>query len=228
MNIQVVYVYPVCGCGKWFEYAVRFLESYHHCPPLMDHGTTVVCNGGPANFEAECFFASLPNCRVVHHDNSGFDIGAFQFAARSIPADMMVFFGASTYFTKPGWLARMVTTYQKHGNAQYGAMGNRGDRAVSVWPHIRTTAFWMNPALMNAYPKKVTQPHERHPFEHGPECFTSWVTSQGLKSWVVTWHRELEWVNWDDDPNGFQRGDQSSLLAGDHICELPYYPRRNR
>lgn len=224
MKIVVVYVYAGAVGGTYENYTARFLNSYNSYPPGITHDTAIIFNGVTPTVALKCMFSVLPNCGYYQHDNSGYDIGAFQFAARTIPCDMMVFFGASTYFNRQGWLTRMLESYKTHGNAQYGAMGNRGDMKVKVWPHIRTTAFWMHPGLMNSYGHIVTRPEERHPFEHGRNCFTSWVSEVGLKSFVVTWNHVLEWANWDDDPNGFQRGDESSLLAGDHICEPPYYP----
>lgn len=226
MKIAVVYVYPICLGPAYEQYALRFLNSYRANPPGTDHQSVIVLNGGRSSSELFCLFSAMPNFLILEHDNSGYDIGAFQFAARKIPCDMMVFFGASTFFKRSGWLLRMASSFQSHGNALYGAMGNKGDAAVAVWPHIRTTAFWMKPELMNAYPVIVTRPEQRHPFEHGKDCLTSWVRAQGLAAWVVTWNYEFLWAHWDDDPNGFQRGNQSSLLAGDHICEPPYYPRR--
>lgn len=225
MKIVVVYVIPPQAGVQYQDWALRFIQSYNQNPPGLDHETLVVVNGCPVNSELKCWFASFPNCRLVPHDNSGYDIGAFQFAAHTTPCDMMVFFGTSTYFIRPGWLWRMADAFNRHGNAQYGAMGNRGDIKVKVWPHIRTTAFWMKPELMAAYPFKVSRPEQRHPFEHGQNCFTEWITKQGINSWVITWGRDYEWKNWDDDPNGYHRGDQSALLAGDRMTERPYYPR---
>lgn len=225
MKIVVVYVYAKgIQSGKYEYYALRFLHCYNSFPPGIDHDTVIVLNGSRNSSETTCLFSSLPNCHFLQHDNSGYDIGAFQLAARTVPCDMMLFFGSSTFFFRSGWLKRMAEAYQKHGNAQYGAMGNRGNLAVNVWPHIRTTAFWMHPSLMNSYPKRIQRHQDRHPFEHGQNCFTNWTTKQGIKSWVVNWTDELEWENWDSNPNGFSRGDQSALLAGDHLCERPYYP----
>lgn len=226
MTATIVYVYAVAAGAQYFDYALRFLESYHAHPPRMVHDTVVVLNGGRATSEIQCLFSSLPGLRFLEHDNSGYDIGGFQHAARECASDLAVFFGASTYFNGEGWLVRMATAFQRHGNAQYGAMANRGDLPVKVWPHIRTTAFWMDPRLLRAYPRVVTRTEERYPFEHGPQCFTRWVEQQRLKSWVVTWGKELLWADWDSDPAGFHRGDQSALLAGDHICEPPHFPKR--
>lgn len=227
MKVAIVYIY---AGGLGHQYAVwtnRFLESYHNNPPGMDHSSIVVLNGTKSSSELACLFSPLPKCFFLEHDNSGYDIGGFQFAARNFPCDLMVFFGSSTFYRRPGWLRRMVEAYEKHGPALYGAMGNRGDIKIKVWPHIRTTAFWMDPGLMNAFPHTITRREERHPFEHGPHCFTGWVVGKGLKALVVTWKGEYEWANWDDDPEGFSRGRQRNLLAGDHLCEPPYYPRRS-
>ncbi len=225
-KVAIVYVYPLDGRGVWGGLARRFVDCYQRNAPGLVHETVIVCNGAPVTETTRQLFAPLPNCRFLEYDNSGRDIGAFQMAARTVPCDMMVFFGASTFFNRSGWLARMEEAFRKHGNAQYGTMANRGNLSVKVWPHIRTTAFWMAPALMNSYPKIINNHEQRHPFEHGENCFTAWVTKSGLKSWVATWSGESEWLNWDSNPRGFHRGDQSELLAGDHICERPYYPTR--
>ena len=224
MKIAIVFVYAGEVALRYENYTQRFLHSYHQNPPGCDHDTVVVLNGAKASSEITCMFSLLPNCRFIEHDGSGYDIGGYQLAARSHECDMMVFFGGSTYFTRAGWLLRMAGAFQTHGNAQYGVNGNRGNLDVKVWPHIRTTGFWMHPELMNSYPKIITRPEERHPFEHGSECFTEWVKKCGLKSWVVTWNRELLWEDWDSDPNGYHRGNQNSILAGDRMCERPYYP----
>jgi hypothetical protein len=184
----------------------------------------VVLNGGKATAEIRCLFSSLPNLRFLEHDNSGYDIGGFQHAARECASDLAVFFGASTYFNGEGWLVRMAAAFQRHGNAQYGSMGNRGYPRGRVWPHLRTTGFWCAPALLRAYPRIVTRPEERYPFEHGPACFTSFCASKRIKSWEITWTRDMVPAEWGSDPNGYHRGSQSGLLAGDRLCEPPFYP----
>jgi hypothetical protein len=117
----------------------------------------------------------------------------------------------------------MAGAFQKHGNALYGSMGNAGDASVKVFPHIRTTGFWLSPTLFNAYPTVINKPEQRYPFEHGPNCLTEWVKSQGLKALIATWSGEYETGQWDSIPNGFHRGDQSALLTGDRVTDPPYY-----
>lgn len=228
LNMAVVYIHTTLSGQKGRDYTSRFIKSYRDNPPLLDHKTVIVLNGTKATTNIAIQYSGMPNVQFLEHDNSGYDIGGFQMAARDIPCDMMAFFGQSTYFQRPGWLVRMRDSFLKHGNAQYGAMGNRGNLHVKVWPHIRTTAFWMDPKLMNSYPDVISTPEMRHPFEHGPNCFTGWIASRGIKSWVVTWNDELLWEDWDSDPNGYSRGDQSSMLAGDRMCERPYFTPTTR
>lgn len=220
MKIAVVYVYA----GKTYEnYALRFLQTYNQFPAALDHESIVVCNGIRATSETECLFSSLRNCRLIEHDNSGYDIGAYQLAARTVPCDVMLFFGASTYIRGAGWLLPVANSFKRHGNALYGVMGNGGDMRVNVFPHIRTTGFWLPPSLLNQYPVKVTRPEQRFPFEHGSNCLTQWTRNQGLGVWLVTWQGDYPMSQSEQIPNGFHRGNQSALLFGDRLSEPPFY-----
>ena len=224
VSVTVVYVH-VMNSDLYDHYARRFVLTCAKFPARYPHRTVVVCNCGTANDETRAIFKPLENVTFLNHDNSGYDLGGYQAASRQCSDDLIVFFGASTYINGDGWLARMVEAFLAHGPAQYGAMGNKGDLGLGIWPHLRTTAIWMPPSLFNSYPGRVTTPGHRHPFEHGRDCFTSWVNKQGLKSWVITWDYDLPYRNWDDSPKGYQRGDQSDLIAGDHLTEPPYYPK---
>lgn len=220
--MEVVYCHPMMNGYR--AYAERFLASYLSFPPLVDHASTVVCNGGRPDAETEALFSPFPNLRLVEGNNIGYDIGAYITAAKESTADLIAFFGASTYFKREGWLLRMASAFQELGEAQYGAMGNRGDSNMNVKPHLRTTGIWMSPQLLNSYPHSVVCNEDRYSFEHGEKCFTEWVSLRGLKNWVVTWDGAYQWAEWDSFPNGFHRGDQSALLCGDRISEPPYHP----
>lgn len=224
MTITVVYVFPTVG-GGYFDSACRFVNSYNANPPGAEHRLIVVSNGGPPSFEMRCVIDQLNHpVEIFTHDNSGYDIGAYEAVARAFPCQMMVFLGNTTYFKGAGWLARMAEAFQRHGESSlYGVMGNNGDMRVNVQPHIRTTGFWLAPMMLNMYPLRVTQPGQRYAFEHGPLCLTSWFRSHGHKVLVVTWTGEYEWPAWDGIPNGFHQGDQSALLCGDRISEPPFY-----
>lgn len=222
MKIAIVYIFPMDGALGYLDLAARFIHSYHRCPPEEEHQTIIVSQGKVSE-ESHFLFLSLPNTTHFSHDNSGYDIGAFQHVSREIPADLMVFFGATSYLKCTGWLRRMRESFQKHGNTLYGTMGNRGVAHVGVMPHIRTTGFWMSPSLFNKYPMVVSRPDQRYLFEHGQNCLTSWIVNQGKIPWVVAYDGDYPMTQWDMIPNGYHQGDQSNLLSGDRMTYPPYY-----
>lgn len=225
-RLCVVYIYAIGGAQGYREKALQFVDSYHRNPPNLKHETIIVCNGVPADKEATKIFGSLPGMQFIDRDDSGWDIGGFQDAARLVPCDLMLFCGGHTYFRKPGWLVRMWDVYCEKGNTLYGSTGNQGDLRVNVHPHVRTTGFWCNPALLASYPHSI-KTHggggQRYEFEHGVSCFTNFVRSQGLTPWIVGWDTMRPITECDSIPNGYHQGDQSNLLIGDRLCSPPYY-----
>lgn len=221
-RIAVVYCFPMVG--DFVGSAHRFVASYVSNPPNYDHDTVIVCNGGTANSSTHALFAPIPNCKFVTHDNSGYDIGAFQAVARKLTTDLVVFFGSSSFLPKAGWLKRMVEASDSRGPGLFGTMHNTGDPNCKVEPHIRSTGFWLSTKLFNQYPYQITEPSHRYPFEHGEICITSWVIKSGLHAWVANWEHEFPETQWGSIPNSFHRGDQSGLLVRDRLTEPPYYP----
>jgi hypothetical protein len=225
-KIICVYVYPNGGAGEYRQRGAQFAASHSEKLPGIPHETLVVCNGVGVNDDTRELFARLPQCSFIDHDNSGWDIGGFLLAARTVPCDLMVFFGSHTYFRKPGWLARMLEIYLERGVALYGCTGNQGDLRVGVHPHIRTTGFWCPPSLLAAYPHPVTSTGgggQRYQFEHGQNCLTNWVKGLGMVPWVVGWNDVKHVDVCDSMPNGYHQGDQSNLLVGDRLTAPPYY-----
>lgn len=224
-EIVVVYIYPTNAGSKWDDYAARFARLYKKFMPTIDHRLIVVANGGPPSRKALETMAPLkPDW--IHYNNEGWDIGAYQHVARTVPADLMVCLGASTYFRKAGWLERMVEAARKKGLGFYGAMGNKGDYRKKIWPHLRTTGFWFDPVLLNAYPVSVKKKSQRYEFEHGQTCLFEWAKTFGIPVWVVTYDGEYEIPHIHRIKNGYQTGDQSNLLTGDRLTEPPYYHRK--
>lgn len=222
----LVYIYAVGGAGGYRDKALHFVASYERNPPLMAHDTLIVCNGVPANDDTASIFDKLPNVSFLDRDDSGWDIGGYQEAARTVACDMMIFCGGHTYFRKPGWLARMWEVYREHGLALYGSTGNQGDLRFNVHPHIRTTGFWCKSALMAAYPHQVTQGGgggQRYEMEHGATCLSNWARSVGLQRLVVGWNHVMTLENCNSMPNGYNAGDQSNVLIGDRMTMSPYH-----
>ena len=117
----------------------------------------------------------------------------------------------------------MITAFKTYGpNAIYGVTANLGNRD-GVSPHLRTTAFWCTPELFNRYPNRVAKPEDRYPFEHGPQSMTVWAWSQGYQVYVVETENVFAYPDWDNGPEGFQRGTQKNLLFGDRITAPPYF-----
>lgn len=227
-KITVVYVYPHDGHQGFAPHAYNFAQSYEKYPPGLHHDTLIVCNGAPITEPSKDLFNPLPNRRYLDHDNSGWDIGAFQLAARSTEpgTEMIVFFGSYTYFRKAGWLARMHEIFCELGDTLYGATGNQGDDRFGVYAHVRTTAFWCSPGLMQAYPHKVTQGGaggERYAAEHGVNCMTSWIIKQGKTAWVVAWDCVWPVQQCNQIPGGYHNGEQYNLLVGDRLTAPPYW-----
>lgn len=220
--MKPVLVYVFAG-ERYMDHALKFVASYQNAPGGIDHSTLIVCNGVPADGFAKALFAALPEVSFLEHDNSGWDIGAFQAASQHLPNTVAVFCGASAWFPRPGWMVRVVQSSMRRGLGIFGCMGNAGDARFGVSPHIRTTGFWLTTELMNRYPLRVKDAGLRYSFEHGPNCLTSWITGQGMPAYVVSWDGEYMRDAWDHIPNGFHRGDQSAVMIRDRLCDPPYY-----
>jgi hypothetical protein len=227
-KVTLIYVHPMT-LESWREPAARFVETLLANPPGHAARLIVVCNGERAKPATRQLFAPLAAAgtppEFAAWTNEAFDVGAYQYAARTFvnDCDLMVFFGASTYFRRAGWLKRMVESWETHGDGLYGATANRGVNGHCA-AHIRTTAFWMPPSLFNEYPHRVTRADRRYEFEHGPTNLTGWVARQGLPTMVVSTQGEYKWEDWDSFPGGYHRHNQEVLLVGDRLTAPPYYP----
>lgn len=216
-----MYNYPPPAFGPEHEpLAERFVQSYIECPPGFDHSTVVVSNGGPPSETAIKQFGS--GVQFLQRENAGMDIGAYQLAALSIDCDLMVFFGGSCYFRVPGWLSRIVYVFDTFGHDNlYGASGYHGHG--TDLPHIRTTAFWCSPNLINEHPFRVDNSEQRYPYEHGPEGLTSWVLATGRKAFVVGMMHIAPVTECNLLTEGAHQGRQRDLLIGDRWTCPPFY-----
>lgn len=222
-KIALVYVFVAGQNPHYSIMGHRFASKLRENPAGIDHETIVVCNGGAPVETEKDLFNGLPNLRFLMHDNRAHDISAFQMAALNTDAEISIFIGATSWFTRPNWGVRMLEVRDKFSAGIYGAMGNQGDLNSKVWPHVRTTGFWMDTKLFNEYPHKLTHAGERYAFEHGKDCLTEWVKGFGLRALIVGWENVVDVSQADQLPNGFHRGDQSNLIVRDRLSEPPYY-----
>lgn len=196
MRVAVVYCFPQVKAATYYPLARRFGDTWRRFPPGSEpHTLYVIGNVAPVPAGSRGLFP--PGAQFLVHDNSGWDIGAFQLAAERIPCDLLVCFGAPVHFHRTGWLDRMVAAYLNQGPALFGCWGVP---FRDFW-HIRTTAFWFPPQLLQAYPRVVgsTRP-ARYDFEHGPNNFTLFAQKNGLEPLMITLsgcYRQAQWKEAD-------------------------------
>jgi GT2 family glycosyltransferase len=224
LSIDIAYIHPV-GNAELENRAHRFVDSALSFPPGQPVNWVVVLNhtnGSKLSDSMRATFDQLGAVRYIDHDNSGWDIGGYQAAARTSKADFILFLSGTAYCRRKNWILPMVEAFKIYGDkAIYGACGNMGNSQCSVYPHIRTTGFWCAPAVFNRYPIIITRPEQRYPFEHGPECLTMWAWTQGLATLVVDAEGIKNYPHWNDG-NGFHMGNQIALLIGDRVSEPPH------
>lgn len=213
-RIAVIYVYPIVGDPQHDEGAQRFVSTYKESPPLANHRLHVVFNGDPPTAEKLSLFDGL-KCEFHQHDDTGWDVGAFQKAAQEIDCDMMVFLGGFSHFKRAGWLRRMADVFAQYGDGLYGASSS-----FERDPHVRSTGFWCHPMLVRAYPKNVRTYQDRYDFEASNVSITRLAERVRLGCWLVTWEGVYAKKNWRTPTNIFRRGDQSNALIYDRHFDL--------
>jgi hypothetical protein len=207
MNVAVVYVYPSVNLPTYFPLAQRFAQTYQQFPAQYEHTLYVVHNGGPHPAPYLHPFEKFHHGDLVR-SNLAWDIGAFQHAAETVGCDLLVCLGAPVHFHRPGWLERMVDAVVHEGPGCYGCWG-----FLYPNPHLRTTAFWLPPELLNSYPYTVgnTRP-SRYGFEHGPFSFTRHVQNLGFPTIMTTLTGNYPYPDWPDHVPGVN----DSLLLDQH------------
>lgn len=202
MKIAVVYCYPLLKMRTYFPLAQRFASTYAKFPAGIEHDLHIGCNGIASHELDKTPFAGV-KCQFHLRDNSGWDIGLFQWAAEHIPCDLLVCLGAPVHFYREGWLKRMADAFVDNGPNLYGCFGY-------TFPlHIRTTVFWCHPDLLNSYPYIIGSTRKtRYEFEHGGESFTRWVINAKLEAMIVSWNEVWPQPDWG----------KAKMGIGDCLC----------
>lgn len=209
MKIAVVYVYPQVDRRKHLPLAQRFAQTYAWSHPTEPHELHVMCNAGDSTTSLLTPFSALSPAPIFHdYDNQGWDIGAFQWAAENIPCDLMVFLGCYIHFHRSNWLEIIAESYRWNGPALYGCWAY----LTPNW-HVRTTAFWCPPQLLQAYPNQIGSSRaSRYEFEHGNTSFTRFVLSAGLECLMVTAQGVFPFQTWTQHAPG----PDDSLMLDQH------------
>ena len=226
----LVYIH-IPGDPQHIEYAKQFVASYQQYPPQISHDIIIVCNGAEPNEETQRIFAALPRHVFFEHDDSGWDIGGYIAAAKTVTTDIQICLGGSSYFKRAGWLERMSAVWQECGPGVYGS-----NSSYEISPHLNTNGFWCPPQLLTSYPHPVINKADRYAFEHGrpyfliagrlmkieplpPRMLWYMAYSAGFPARLVTWEGVYDWWDWRKPNNIFRRGDQSNCLVGWHHHE---------
>lgn len=194
MNVALAYVFPNNFATEYQDAARKFVQSYlTHPPGDATHSLHVLVNGSPiSEMELDLFDGVVPE--FFQWNNLGKDIGAFHAFSRQCTADLLVCFGAHIRFWKAGWLDRITDQYLKTGPGLSGAWGG-----PAPTPHIRTTAFWFPPEILNSY-HTITDNSNRYQFEHGERSIAAWAKELGFPRTVVTWSGIIE-EPWNQAPS---------------------------
>lgn len=203
----------VVGKPQYDEGARRWLASYLLYRPEMEH--SVVTINRYADPEDD-LFASIGT--EMRYNGSGWDCGAWKWAARNVEAPFLVCFNSSCVIQGPCWLERLVGAAERHGQGIYGPLTSN-----EIAPHVRTPCMAFHPEVVNAYPKDCESREDTYRFEScgypdGTPNVTMWARRQGFQTRLVTWDGDYAPPDWRKPSNIFRRGDQSNLLVHDRHC----------
>jgi hypothetical protein len=88
--------------------AKRFAETYKAYPAGFEHKLFLVNSNGGLTPDIAEFFNDIPH-DIITYRGSGWDIGAHQFAAFTMPAeDWIMCFSSWAHFRREGWLGAFV------------------------------------------------------------------------------------------------------------------------
>lgn len=209
MKVDVVYTCVPDGVAT-LSHITKFIATRHVYPGGFEHRVVPVFNGGSPATAQKIPFSGLDHCFLERPSNIGWDIGGYIEAAKTVcvDSDIMVCFGESVYFHRPGWLKAIVNAWEKHGEGIYGAFGSN-----VVRPHLQTTAFATSPQLLRIYPLNVSTKKDRYEFEHGKRSFMSFVETMGKQAMMVAFDGAYQKHSWRIPRNVIWSGDQSNCLV---------------
>ena len=180
MRIGLVYVFPIAKFQLYEPMARRFIAAYRKYSTAAESDLYVCINGSDhaTQRQTDLFLEVSP--KFIFHDNSAKDIGAYRLAASILSCDLLVCLGTPVRPCVEGWLDYMVAAFERHGPGIYGCWGYHVPSR-----HLRTTCFWLPPAVLNAYPHRITT-GERYEFEFGNRSLSAFGLSMGLPLIQVT------------------------------------------
>ena len=206
-DVNIVVAYTVVSQGtKTADIEARFVATWLTYPPGVPVRLIACCNGGPLDFEVGSMLA-LAGAEFYPRANEGADRGGYMDVAKNFPSDMQLCLGESCFFTRPGWMERLIQVWNRHGKGLYGFLASK-----LLTLHINTTCFCLSPELFSAWAYPVDQRPARYSFEHGADPFWRRVRAAGRPVRLVTFSGDYEPWEWRTTSNAFWQGDQSDCL----------------
>ncbi len=192
----------------------RFAETYKAYPAGFGHKLWLVNSNGGLTEETAQFFSDIPHDVLIYR-GSGWDIGAHQFAALTLPPeDWVMCFATTAHFRRKGWLRSFVEARDSYGDGLYGSTS-----CFAYSQHIRTNGFFIRCERMHRYPHGCNSRKECFDFELGPDLLSQWCIREGYGVWLVAPEATVPLVASRELSNVFKRGDQSNIWTYDNHTE---------
>lgn len=205
-DILIVFI-TVTNDPLFVHHVTRFVSTYKEHPGGFPHRLVVVCNGGALSPKMQSLFDGTPAIFFPRSNDGGWDISAYLDVANRVESKLMVCLGASVYFHRAGWLARLVSASSVSGRGMYGCFSSN-----MVRPHLNTTAFAVDPMFLRMHPP-VTNKAERYNFEHGPQSLWRRIEKAGGATRLVTWDGCWTPDQWRAPDNILWKGSQENCLV---------------
>jgi hypothetical protein len=194
----------------WTDVLRRFAESYRTFDAGYEHDLYICSSGAPLNQESTAVLAGI-KFSVLRYDGGGWDIGAYQDAAKHLlNYDFVVCLNSQAHIVKANWLSFFAGAFERFGVGVYGASSS-----FEISPHIRTCCIAFTPRLILEYPLAVVCRYDAVVFEHSPKNFSQWALEKGLPVCVVGQSGVDALADSRIRPNIFRRGSQAELLIND-------------
>jgi hypothetical protein len=194
----------------WTDILKRFAESYRAFDAGYAHDLYICASGAPLTQNSTEILAGI-QFKVLRYNGGGWDIGAYQHAAKHLlNYDFVVFLNSQAHIRKANWLRYFAEAFERFGVGVYGASSS-----FEISPHIRTCCIAFTPRLILEYPLAVRCRYDAVVFEHSPKNFSQWALEKGLPVCIVSQSGVDQLAESRNRPDIFRRGSQADLLIND-------------
>ena len=195
---------------RWTDILRRFVESYRAFGAGYSHDLYICASGAPLTHHSTAILAGT-DFSLLRYNGGGWDIGAYQHAARQLlEYDFVVCLNSQAHIHKANWLRFFAEAFERFGAGVYGASSS-----FEIAPHIRTSCIAFKPLLILQYPLNIRCRYDAAVFEHSPKNFSLWALKKQLPVCVVTQSGVDQLAESRKRPDIFRRGNQDDLLVHD-------------